>query len=352
METLIQNQICHLCNSLSVNKKLLLRHQFDDHWEKCICPFCKQSVTFFTMESLEHHVKKEHDGCFILPQGDTLKCHICNAKFVTKINLQVHIECFHKITCGECNKSFSYNSHLKKHILKHHSIRLEVKNRRYKPIVTKVYAKCNQCGHTTYTRAAILSHFVQKHSGLELDVEFKCKDCEVYTKTEEDVGIHWDIAHRGGVFVAQFGRCNQCKYEVESKAGLLVHFGKMHPEEELDVEYKCRCCEEFFSTTDELGQHFKSFHRDCLTETVFKNLFERCELCELVSNSISNMECPKCGKFSKREPLETISIESENEDNNDENQSQSSSDKKSEESLEKLIKTEGDMEPVKLKTAT
>lgn len=355
---------CEPCNKRYENTKVFNKHQFKFHWEKLSCPYC--TVTYFTTKALEDHVSAEHEGKS-LPQGESLKCLICNAQFVRKLKLLSHIESVHKMICGECNESFKSKTELQQHLLEQHhrdvlefeegpkrgeskscqlvcymcghlfknsynlqlhfkkthstsefkleykciqcervfdlrddankhfktdhegsvfkcevcskaytrdySLRAHLENTHpeYAPKQTflqSVYGRCSLCHHESGSRALLLSHFKKKHRSTKLDFEYKCKDCEDFFKTTEEVKKHWKAVHDPNLFKTVYARCKQCGYKACSKQLLARHFKRQHPDLEFDVEYKCKDCEDYFKTPEDIGHHFIIVHEPNFAEPI------------------------------------------------------------------------------------
>lgn len=94
-------------------------------------------------------------------------------------------------------------------------------------------------------------HFLRKHPGLPLanNVEYKCRHCEKLLKKQDDYKKHWKThiprSHLFGV------KCNLCKKSYGRLGAGKTHFQKSHPDLELDFEYKCQNCDQYFKNTED-----------------------------------------------------------------------------------------------------
>ncbi|KAJ8706578.1 hypothetical protein PYW07_012656 [Mythimna separata] len=120
---------------------------------RALCAVCK--THYSTVQGLKHHLTthsrhvSESDKRFI--------CDECGAKFVTKSNLQVHINWEHfKINthrCTKCTKIFRSRNALTRHVNYVHN--------KKRPPRNKI---CDYCGRAFTTQTILQSH-IRTHTG-------------------------------------------------------------------------------------------------------------------------------------------------------------------------------------------
>lgn len=101
-------------------------------------------------------------------------------------------------------------------------------------------------------------HFAKYHPGLEHDFEYKCKECEEFLPSREELRRHTYTTHAKPVF--DMGRCNVCGKMFVQSFKLKPHFRIFHPGLEFDADFKCVQCDEYFKTKEEVIEHAKLSH--------------------------------------------------------------------------------------------
>ncbi|KAJ8704903.1 hypothetical protein PYW08_012223 [Mythimna loreyi] len=147
---------CEQCNKSYRSRSGLEAHQRSAHGTidtRAFCVVCK--THYSTAQGLQHHLNthsrhvSESDKRFI--------CDECGAKFVTKSNLQVHINWEHfKINthrCTKCTKIFKSRNALNRHITYVHN--------KKRPPRNKI---CDYCGRAFTTQTILQSH-IRTHTG-------------------------------------------------------------------------------------------------------------------------------------------------------------------------------------------
>lgn len=144
---------------------------------------------------LSRHMKTMH------PESDfkiEFQCLHCESVFKSRYEVTEHFKGYHEgkeeghFKCEDCLRSFIRINDLTRHSRRFHSNQVP-KLKPRKP----VFGRCNQCRHESNSKANLLSHFDKKHPGLEVDVEYKCQECEKFFKTSEEVKRHRQFQHRG-----------------------------------------------------------------------------------------------------------------------------------------------------------
>lgn len=276
---------CHLCNKFNDSTTSLLKHQFTDHWDKFMCSFC--TITYFTMPDLEDHLRDEHRDRSkeIL---DNSKCHVCKIDVTRLSELWAHIERNHRMICGECLDDFPRRTDLIEHLFEqHHPEYLESDETHQTKGLPSFFGRCNRCEYTSSSRLLLMKHFERNHKGFQLDIEIKCRHCEEFFKTVEEVSKHFTLAHQASFLKTVYGRCNMCNHSSSTRGSLIRHFEAKHAEFELNVEIKCKECDEFFKSQYEIKQHSKVAHANSVRP---RNVFGRCHLCKQLSATKQSLE--------------------------------------------------------------
>ncbi|KAL5278851.1 hypothetical protein ACFFRR_003468 [Megaselia abdita] len=348
---------CQFCQKFFVSQTKLLKHQLRKHWVKFMCCFC--TLTYSTKKALENHMKEEHNHIGIAPDSGNL-CLLCNNVVFRKSYLLKHIERVHRIKCGECLGSFPLRSlfiqhffeqhwvsgfeeetvkkpsiecefclkhlqgksHFKDHLRRVHwdikpedisdslgkyfvneaSKKLLKSKRRFnkrRRFPKAVKARCKICDRLLLSKSSNLKrHFEKQHPGMEIDLEFKCRECFEKFKTKNDVKTHYEVAHQILLLGESFedskpmnskpcgktrrkkprkkmknkpfrtsinAKCSICDLIFTTNYNIRRHFEKMHSEqgiEQLNIEYKCIPCQMVFETIYDFREHSFDLHEE------------------------------------------------------------------------------------------
>lgn len=273
---------CHLCNEFNDNNTALLKHQFTYHWEKFMCSFC--TTAYFTMSALADHLREEHQD----RKTNSSQCQVCGIEISRYSELWTHIERIHKMICHECLESFSSRTELIQHLFEqHHPEHIEADEGAQNQGLRSFFGRCNQCQYVSSSKVLLLKHFGKVHRDSDLDIEIKCRDCEEFFKTSDEVTQHWKGAHQASFLKTIYGRCCLCSQSSSTRGSLIRHFEAKHPRLELDVEIKCKECDEFFKTQYEIRQHSKVTHAESDKP---RNIFGRCHICKQLSATKQSLE--------------------------------------------------------------
>ena len=140
----------------------------------------KDSIIKSLEEALEPDTSDEEEDVLVLNRK-TLghNCTACNKKYSTNGDLERHIDEIHvEVECVFCSKSFQNKKKLKGHV-----------NNCIKNGTAKV--SCNNCSQT-YTRYGMERHRNQCHKSTR---NFKCKECGLLANTENDLKKHMNNEH-------------------------------------------------------------------------------------------------------------------------------------------------------------
>ena len=109
-----------------------------------------------------------------------------------------------KYNCTPCDKQFSNQSHLSRHIKsKHEGVK---------------YA-CNQCDYQAIKNSHLTTHIKSAHEG----VKYTCNQCDQQYTTENGLNIHIQAIHQGVRYA-----CDQCTYQATTEGSLTVHIQSKH----------------------------------------------------------------------------------------------------------------------------
>lgn len=274
---------CYLCNEFYGSNKNFLKHQYKCHWEQYMCFFC--TLTFFSTDALEDHVKREHPNLKI-PGSENLKCFLCNQVMYPKSYLSKHIQRIHKVKCGECYESFSLRSLLIQHFFEKHfpenvEHTCDIVNSKCKVCELQFHSKsnisrndqsglnvseqckCLKCGEVFATRMDLQTHSELNHS------TFQCEICSKILRSRSDLNHHLKYLHHKNIPIDQCANAHNSFRNTEPRKRsqstsrdyiLKSHFEAHYPGVDLGFLFKCNVCDETFKTKPEASEHSKIAH--------------------------------------------------------------------------------------------
>lgn len=300
---------CNVCEKAFESHYFLTKHFRQIHPGLEInadykCSMCVES--FKSVDGVRYHLMIQHNDKnvkieAIFPMFGTFRCNLCQRSFKIYNQLRTHFERHHRgfdlkedYKCKDCEASFPTMVEVPQHWLVTHEgyqTGSTSKSRR-----RSVNARCNVCEKIFVSTRKLRQHFAKRHPGLELNVGYKCRHCDEFFKTIEEVKSHSMLFHEGKrqrqKNIDGKCRCNVCGQLFTYTYLLHPHFKRYHPDSQLKFDYKCRHCDEFFETTEELRMHSAVVHerRDAdgieLTSSVprLKKVFVnfRCKVCEKI----------------------------------------------------------------------
>ena len=165
---------CELCDYKCIGKKTLKIHQ-KNHTGKIIpCGLCNYQTDI--ERQLVLHQKKLH------PNPVMHKCDHCDYESKSKPNVLKHDETVHqgiRINCISCDRKFTQNSDLDKHMAKEHGI-----------TINNIF-KCDVCEYQSKTKSGLVLHRGNQHDG----IVYHCDECSFSAKTAASLGGHKSRKH-------------------------------------------------------------------------------------------------------------------------------------------------------------
>ena len=167
VHTKIRDFICNDCDFASAQKGHLDVHRRTVHegikpHKKFVCDLCGKAC--FSKRDLKAHIINKH----VKKDVKTHKCEKCGFETANKEKLQKHLTKVHEgiglektLNCYLCEKVFSIESYLKRHIERTHES-------------TKDFI-CDECGHATSRKENLVKHVRSVHLKIR---EYQCHTCE------------------------------------------------------------------------------------------------------------------------------------------------------------------------------
>lgn len=256
IEIHISDYKCHPCDKPFSSKAELTNHQFEFHLEeRFMCSSCVPS------QNSKSKIKKKGK----LSTNVYGRCGLCKHHSSSKHNLKRHFIEVHPgfelkfdIKCRECDLFFSTAYECTRHWSTIHRTKqrhLYGKN---------VYARCNLCDQVLAGPDLNLKmHFESIHPGNELNVQYKCPNCDLFFDSITGIDQHSIAAHPRAVRLV-FGKCSVCNELLRSKFTIKKHFSKMPPRTVPSFDFKCGKCEEFSKSKQDL--HTEVAHVDPIVQ--------------------------------------------------------------------------------------
>lgn len=177
---------CPFCSEIFSAKSRLATHKKQQHPgqkpakkdpnEQTICPECGLMIY---VRALERHRRTAHDAT----PRETFICDLCNARLVSKVGMNIHMQLKHLNTtffCRHCTENFPTPG-----IRRTHEIRFHTKN--YKHL-------CHLCDKKFITGVHLRKH-LNSHTG---EKKFPCETCGMRLSTKDGLKRH--MATHSGMF--------------------------------------------------------------------------------------------------------------------------------------------------------
>ncbi|ODM92590.1 putative zinc finger protein [Orchesella cincta] len=233
------------------------KHSKEKPFSCCYCP-----ATFVTSRNLTSHTRVIHTKdpstrqkcniCHKILASSYLPTHmqwhanimpfsciICDKKFHSKGNLQIHIRSNHLLErpypCSKCPATFPLRFGRK-----HHTLRVHKPEEWY----TKECAICSKMLHSEYElNIHMTSHTGEKH--------FKCSICGIRYGSNSSLKLHHEAVHGGGRQASRL--CIMCDKRFRNMGALNLHM-LVHTKER---PFWCNLCPSSFCTKSKLRQHVR-----------------------------------------------------------------------------------------------
>lgn len=210
-------------------------------------------------------------------RGNDLKSHFKSCHPGIKLDI--------KYKCTDCDAFFKTLHEITKHSKVVHRT------------TGRIFGRCKLCKHTYHSRSGTNYHFEKNHPGCELDIEYKCQECDEFLENKERFEEHSIYAHSKHHFKS---RCNACGKVFHQMSILRLHFERYHPDCDFHPDYKCEECGEFFITPQACLEHSKlphsaepsDIHKKAIVfRAIYKKLMVlRCSLCERVCSARGSLQ--------------------------------------------------------------
>jgi len=201
--------------------------------------------------------------------GRTNSCHVCNKSFSSESNLRRHIRVNHELSqfpCQECGAVFRRIDSLVRHKRANHA-----------------ELCCSVCHSVFNSAEAKASHDCMRPSEKKLS----CDVCGKSFANRSNLNKHSYLVHGGVKF-----HCDQCPKFFRRSMTLTLHMWKSHN------RFTCPQCNSVLETAAHLCEHMSTVHGRKVT----KNLSEICRRPVTRPSAVAN--CARCNKtFSSRSNL-------------------------------------------------
>ena len=135
---------CFLCETVYISKEQIQKHVEQEHMYEC--ETC--SNTFKTKTLLKEHLSDTNHMQSVQP----IKCTFCNDEFMNQENLKKHIKDMHTFDCESCMYTGIGEEVMEDHILETHA----------KPDSNEMYS-CDECTFKTQDKSCFGTHFKSTH---------------------------------------------------------------------------------------------------------------------------------------------------------------------------------------------
>ena len=263
---------CQYCDQ-KINKSNMVSHIKVSHTKENNCQSCQKS--FRSKGALGKHMQM----CLT---GNKPKCSLCNKAFSCEETLIRHIKMKHenefpswyskgskKIKCQYCEKEISgwyFPTHINMHQKDLNEKDCEFCVRSFQSIESlrnhvKVNhgekSKCVYCGKLYLHRDSLFSHIKEYH--IKDPNERHCELCKKSFPSQKFLSDHVQNFHQG----VKPNKCKQCPKSYFHNETLKAHIVKKHLQKELmgnANEIVCSLCNKMFSSKLDFENHFSKLH--------------------------------------------------------------------------------------------
>ena len=165
---------CKKCEKSFSKNCSLKRHNESIHEKRRFkCEKCEKTLN--DKGNLRQHISSIHEG-------KVYQCEKCEKHFKKRSNLKRHVSSFHKgfkVKCPECGQDFAYDTGLLRH-----------KKRKHEKVSIPNVHTCKYCDKTFSQNCTLKRHIQSAHN-------FKCDQCNKEFPCSESVYRHQKSAHKG-----------------------------------------------------------------------------------------------------------------------------------------------------------
>ncbi|KAG5673972.1 hypothetical protein PVAND_003968 [Polypedilum vanderplanki] len=221
---------CHICFENFERMCFLTNHTRQQH--DCLPQVaCTCGKLLSTWESLMNH-KRKHSS----EVGEWI-CALCDARFITKTGLSIHIKFKHEkqrknYNCKICNKEFAGNQLLRNH------------EKTHLPENERFQVECEICGKKLSSKYSLRHHITTVH---EQQKTILCHLCSKAFSNRSNLKSHL-ISH-----TTENVRCEICHSTFKNSVSLQSH-KKIHKPKEL-LNFACSECDKKFHNRNHLERH-------------------------------------------------------------------------------------------------
>ena len=187
-----------------------------------------------TSNDFKYYAKQERRRTFV-DLNDRYECEPCQKSFSKQVNLTKHIQSVHngvKYACDQCDHQATQKIDLNRHIkAMHEGVR---------------YA-CNQCDYQATQKRSLAVHIQSKHEG----ITYPCDQCDYIAKIKYHLTVHIQAKHEGVKYA-----CDQCDYQAGYTSDLTRHIQSKHE----GVKHACDKCDYQATQKSNLRTHKTNKH--------------------------------------------------------------------------------------------
>ena len=198
------------------------------------CDKCDK--TFTRNAHLKRHILVNHEGQRTPSQ--LVNCDLCDGTFANKHSLKKHMNKFHLVkqyTCEECGLNFHKHHKLLSHMTEH---------------TGKKPWSCDQCSESFQYKMFLKRH-MRKHRS------HTCPECNVTLERWSDLILHKAAEHPKAPTATVV--CEKCKRQFKEGHMLRMH-AAIHQETRQVFECPTPFCPRYFYFKRNLVQHIRSYH--------------------------------------------------------------------------------------------
>ena len=221
-----------------------LNDKVKNDFGRITCNHCQK--TFSTQRNMKKHVEMIHEN-------GKLKCDICS-KLISSYYLKKHTDTFHfginRVICNHCNKTFTTKSDMKKHVKRFHmseKVKCEICSKLIASYYLKKHTDTCNFGINKVKKHVKRIHMIEK---LECKI---CSHCDISFTTKHKLDTHIKTNHMN---MDNKAKCDICSKLISSNH-LKLHIDTVH----FDLmRVNCIHCKKSFVTKSDMKKHVQRIH--------------------------------------------------------------------------------------------